>query len=126
LSSIDGAASSALLANANPNVIRPASANEYQDSDSQYQKNFECFRKEDEFKQLLENLDIENIEIDLSIQARSSVERHHMRTKNEYKDEIEDDLKHEEINQDFNIEIEKLLEDDDEILANSEKTTTYQ
>ena len=70
LSSIDAAPSSALLANANLNVIRPASANEYQDSDSQYQKNFECFRKEDEFKQLLENLDIENIEIDLSVQTK--------------------------------------------------------
>jgi hypothetical protein len=32
----------------------------------QYLANFECFKKEEDFKQLLDNLDIENIEIDLS------------------------------------------------------------
>lgn len=31
-----------------------------------YLANFENFKKEEEFKELLENLDIENIEIDLS------------------------------------------------------------
>jgi len=31
-----------------------------------------CFKKEEEFKELLENLEIENIEIDLSVKQNPS------------------------------------------------------
>lgn len=63
---------------------------------TQYQNNFENFKKEEEFKELLDNLEIENIEIVLSARPNT---------------------KNDEAEQKFNIEIEKLLSEDDEDLS---------
>ena len=67
---------------------------------SQYQRNFEC--PDEDFKELLDNLDIQNIEIK---------NRFGMQPKN---DEEQEDKSRAEADEKFSIEIEKLLSDDNE------------
>ena len=77
------------------------------------ERSFYSFRREIEFKEMLKSLDIENIEISLSHRQVS----HH---------EADDQPEQSSIKEKFNIDIEKLLSDDDEEDAHSVQLSVLQ
>ena len=85
---------------------------------NQYQENFENFKKEEEFQGLLENLDIENIEIKLEIHTKQDQLNPEFIQSNNAIDIVLKDQPYEQEdimnNKNFDIEIEKLLSDEDE------------